>query len=256
MLLGTPYRLVTQARRGRERRGLGGRARRARAQASRSRSSRPSTPRRRHASSASAARRAPWRSCRTRTSCASTTSASSLDGRVVPRDGAARGRDARRDARSAGRCRLARGRPRRASRPRRRSRPRTRRASCTATSSRRTCSLTTTRRGQAARLRRRHGADRGLRPEADGARSARCAASPSSARPSTWRPSRSRATPVDGRTDVYALGLRALRDADRRARVRGPVERRRDGQAAARHAAAPRVQRRRPQHPARRSTLW
>ena len=70
----------------------------------------------------------------------------------------------------------------------------------------------------------------------------------SSARSTTWRPSRSRAAPVDGRVDVYAPGLRALRVPDRRAAVRarqraGVAARAPQRAAAAAHRAAARAAR-------------
>ena len=62
--------------------------------------------------------------------------------------------------------------------------------------------------GQRAPRRRRPGEGRRLRHR-QGRRGAPTSPSPASwsARPSTWRPSRSRARPVDARTDIYSLGV-------------------------------------------------
>ena len=80
-----------------------------------------------------------------------------------------------------------------------RSRSRTATASCTATSSPATCCITADGRGEGHRLRHRPRAATERRRSPRPARSW--------APPRTSRPSRRRASPVDGRSDVYSLGV-------------------------------------------------
>ena len=122
------------------------------------------------------------------------------DGPGVPRHGVRRGRVAHRGApaRAASRGRAPRGSPRRSPR---RWPARTRRASSTATSSRRTCSS-----------RQRNGEDfveaHRLRHRQDPRRAgAHASASSASARPGTSRPSTSRGRPAGPLGDLYALGV-------------------------------------------------